>query len=257
MELEGRTALVTGGARGIGKAIAQEMVRAGADVALLDVAADLARRTQSELLRLRDDAKVLALPCDVRDRAAVAGAVADVFTALGRVDVLVNSAGLIRKADLTDIRDEDWELQFDVNVKGTFHACQAVVRRWLAHGQRGRIINISSVHGKISFPGAAAYAATKGAINLFTRSLASELAPHRINVNALAPGAIDTELNIPFYTPPVRRAMQKRIPWGEIGDPSDVGHAAVFLASDRARYITGEILYVDGGLAMDGREVIE
>lgn len=255
--LEGRKAIITGGARGIGKAIAKEMLLEGADVALLDIEAELMGKTQVELSTLRDDARVFAVRCDVRDQEQVEEAVGHSFDALGSVDILVNSAGLIRKAPLTEIDLSDWNLQFDVNVKGTFLMCRAVVRRWRELGRRGRIVNISSVHGKISFPVASAYAATKGAVNMFTRSLASELAPHKINVNALAPGATDTELNIPFYTPPVREAMAKRIPWGEIGDPSDVGHAAVFLASDNARYITGEVLYVDGGLSMDGREVIE
>ena len=257
LDLEGRKVLVTGGARGIGKAVAKEMLLEGADVALLDVEAELVRKAQEELSALRANANVLIVHCDVRDPAQVEQAAREVFQALGSVDVLVNSAGLIRKALLPEITVDDWDLQFNVNVRGTFLMCQTIVRHWLKFRHRGRIINISSVHGKISFPDASAYAATKGAVNMFTRSLASELAPFKINVNALAPGATDTELNIPFYTPSVRQAMAKRIPWGEIGDPSDVGHAAAFLASDKARYITGEILYVDGGLAMDGREVIE
>ena len=256
LDLDKRVALVTGGARGIGKAIAKEMLLEGADIALLDIEKDLAEQTRSELSDLRRGARILVLSCDVRDATSIDAAVKVALETFGRIDILVNSAGLIRKAALQDIVLADWDLQFDVNIKGTFLMCQAVVRHWLAQKQLGRIVNISSIHGKISFPDACAYAATKGAVNMFTRSLASELAPFKINVNAVAPGEIETELNIPFYTPSIRQSMAKRIPWGEIGDPSDIGHAAVFLASDKARYVTGEILYVDGGLAMDGREVI-
>jgi NAD(P)-dependent dehydrogenase (short-subunit alcohol dehydrogenase family) len=199
----------------------------------------------------------MAISCDVRKFADVSTAVTQAIASFGGIDILVNSAGLIRKSRLENIIEADWDLQFDVNVKGMLLVTQAVVREWLQAGWQGKIINISSVHGRISFPEASAYAATKGAVDMFTKSLASELAPYKINVNAIAPGAIDTELNIAFYTVPVRAAMCKRIPWGEIGDPADVGYAAAFLASEKARYITGEILYVDGGLSMDGREVIE
>lgn len=256
-ELEGKVAIVTGAARGLGAAIARELVSAGANVVIADVLADRARAAAAELLALTPASPTLAVPCDVSDATQVREMVRLVQEQFGRIDVLVNNAGLIRKDRLVDIKESDWDLQFNVNIKGMFLCTQAVVQYWLQTGTRGRVVNISSVHGLISFPEASAYAATKGAVNLFTRSLASELAEYKINVNAVAPGAMETELNIPFYTPPVRAAMAKRIPWGEIGDPADVGHAVIYLASDKARYITGEILYVDGGLSMDGREVIE
>lgn len=254
--LKGKVAIVTGSARGLGNAIAREIALAGASVVLVDVLTDRLHAAATDLHAL-GVAVVLPVQCDVSKADQVESMVDAAFKHYGHVDILINNAGLIRKDRLVDIKESDWDLQFAVNIKGMFLCSQAVVRRWIQAGLPGSIVNISSVHGKISFPDASAYAATKGAVNLFTRSLASELAQHRINVNAIAPGAMETELNTAFYTPPVRAAMAKRIPWGEIGDPSDVGYAAVYLTSERARYITGEILYIDGGLAMDGREVIE
>lgn len=249
-------AVVTGGARGIGLAGATALAEQGYAVALLDVLEDLLKETAARLHQ-QFSVPILDMRCDVTDERDVSAAISEVAGKLGEPTVLINSAGIIIKKRILDTTVEDFTRLVSVNLVGSFLVLKAVAGRMVAAGIRGRIINVSSIHGRVSFPGGAAYAATKGAIELLTSTAAGEFAPYGIRVNAIAPGAIDTELNAQIYTPAVRAAMAKRIPFGRIGSPSEVGAAISFLASPASSYVTGTTLYVDGGFTTDGREVLE
>jgi 3-oxoacyl-[acyl-carrier protein] reductase len=248
MELEGRVALVTGGARGIGRAIALALAREGADVAICDIdlkgAEEVARRVR-ELGR-----RGLAFKADISQREEVRGMVQEILNHFGRVDILVNNAGIIKRGSFEEHSEEDWDRVIAVNLKGTFNCAKEVVPL-MKERRYGKIINISSVVGKIGdIASAPSYGASKGAINAFTKSLARELAPYGINVNAVAPHAIETEMSAE-WSEERRRQIISQIPLRRLGRPEEVAEAVVFLASDRASFITGEILDVNGGFLMD------
>ena len=176
----------------------------------------------------------------------------------GRIDILVNNAGIVSRKPILEIPLEEWDRVVHTNFYGCFHCSRLVGQRMVARGGGGKIISISSIHGRVAKAGMGPYCATKAAIDMFSKQLAVELAPHRINVNVVASGTITTDINIPLYksTCPediaLRNAVLKRVPWGIIGEPEDIGRAVAFLASDAARYITGAVLYVDGGYVADG-----
>jgi NAD(P)-dependent dehydrogenase (short-subunit alcohol dehydrogenase family) len=248
--LEGRVALVTGAASGIGKAIAQAFAREGAAVSIADVNMAGAQAVADAIGG--EGGSALAVGADVSRAADVQDAVRLTAERLGGVHILVNNAGIILQAAALEIREEDWDRILATNLKSCFLCSQAAARRMVAQGAGGRIINISSIHARLSEPNAAAYTAAKGGMEAFSRTLATELAPHRITVNCVAPGATYTELTRPMYTETVKRALYERIPLKEIAQPDWIAAGAVFLASDEARYMTGQVLTIDGGYVMDG-----
>ncbi len=254
MRLEGKRALITGSGRGIGRAIAVRLAREGADVAIndLNVQGD-ARETLAEVETA--GRRGVLVQADIGKAEQARQLVEEAIRQLGGLDILVNNAGVERRAAFVDVKEADYDLVLDVNLKGTFFVTQAFVRHLCAEKRPGRVINISSVHEEMPFPGFSTYCLSKGGMQLLTRDLAVELGPHGITVNAIAPGAIATEINRALLDdrPRVDRLL-KQIPLGRMGKPEDVAALAAFLASEDADYITGSTYYVDGGLAWDYHE---
>ncbi len=245
MELEGRVALVTGASRGIGRAIAVELARAGAEVAVNYAASEeAAREVASQIEALGQRAYLVKF--DVADSEAVLRGVREVEEALGRIDILVNNAGITRDGLLARMKEEDWERVLSVNLKGAFLVTRAVLPGMMKR-RYGRIINVSSVVAFSGNPGQTNYAASKAGLVGFSRSLALEVARRGITVNVVAPGFIETDMTAALPEK-AREALLSRVPMGRAGTPEEVAHAVVFLASDRASYITGTVLHVNGGL---------
>jgi 2-deoxy-D-gluconate 3-dehydrogenase len=242
-DLSGRVAAVTGANTGIGQGIALALAQAGADVAL--VGRTPAEETAAHIRALGRRAEIVS--ADLSTIAPVTGVVDAVVEGLGKLDILVNNAGIIRRADAVDFTEEDWDAVIDTNLKSVFFLCQAAGRHMLARGS-GRIINIASMltfQGGIRVP---SYTASKSGVGGLTKLLANEWAAKGVNVNAIAPGYIATNNTAALQADEARdRAIRERIPAGDWGRPEDLGGAAVFLASDAARYVHGHILAVDGG----------
>lgn len=243
--LEGRVALVTGAAQGMGRAIARGLAAAGARIVVNDRSAGSLDEVAEELRQVTDD--VLAIGADVTARDEVHAMVATVVAAFGGIDVLVNNAGVLRPTRLVDIPEEEWDFVVGVNLKGTFLCAQAVVpsmqrRRW------GRIVNLSSTAGKnVSTVGGAHYTAAKAGVLGLTRHLAKEVAADGITVNAICPGLIDTDMVRTTISAEATDAYARSFPIPRLGRPEEVADLAVFLASDRAAYITGASLDINGG----------
>ena len=243
IDLSGRTAFVTGSTRGIGLAIARMLHAAGATVA---VVGREAARADAAAVELGDRAAGYA--CDVADAAQVESAIAAAEQALGPIDILVNNAGVTRDNILLRLSDEDWDAVLDANLKGAFHTTRAVLKGMMKR-RAGRIINISSVVGITGNKGQANYAASKAGLIGFTKSVAREYAGRGILVNCVAPGFIATDMTAAL--PEAARAtLLQDIALGRLGDPDDVAGAVLFLASDLARYVTGQVLVVDGGMVI-------
>ncbi|MCW5659332.1 MAG: SDR family oxidoreductase [Burkholderiaceae bacterium] len=244
--LHDRVAVVTGAAQGIGEACARRLARDGAKVALWDVDVAKAEALAAELLA--QGATAVALRCDVSRKADVEAALEASVRALGPVNALVNNAGIFKAADFLDITESDWDAVIAVNLKGSFLVAQAVARGMQAHGG-GAIVNMSSVNGTMAIPSIASYNASKGAIDQLTRVMALALADHGIRVNAVGPGTIATELAraAVLGSEEAKARILSRTPLRRLGEPAEVADAVAFLLSDAASYITGEILYVDGG----------
>lgn len=249
-DLTGRVALVTGGAQGLGSAIAEALARQGAAIALLDLQADAVTRAAQDLSR--DTGRdALGLSCDTRDKHQVATSVDRVVERFGRIDILVNNAGIHRRGTPTDYKPEDLADVFDVNLTGCFHVSGAVGKVMLAQG-RGSIINVSALGGGLVGlgRGGSIYAMTKGGLVSLTRDLAAEWGRQGIRVNAIAPGWIRTPMTLPLQNDPVRGSkVLDRVPLGRWGEPEDVAGVVVFLASDAAAYVTGCTIPIDGGAA--------
>lgn len=252
--LEGKVAMITGGDQGIGRAIALRLADEGADIAFCYRVNRSGAKETVATIRERAAAagvqrRVLALQADVTHTVEVGNFVTDVFDSFGRADILVNNAGLERRADFWDVTEQEYDLVLNVNLKGVFFTTQAAVRLWLAAKQRGKIINISSVHEELPFPHFASYCASKGGLKMLARDLAIELAPHGITVNNIAPGVIETPINKALLNNPAKlQPLLENIPLNRLGTPDDVAGVAAFLASGDADYITGTTVFVDGGL---------
>ena len=245
IDLSGKVALVTGGSRGIGWAVAERLSSAGAAVAIL--ARDEAR-ARDAAARLPGPARAVAVAADMADTGLVERAVGTVERELGAVDVLVNNAGLTRDGLLVRMSETDWDQVLDTNLKGAFTATRLVARGMMKR-RAGRIINISSIVGITGNRGQANYAASKAGLIGFSKAVAKELASRNVLVNVVAPGFIDTDMT-KALPDAARDALLAQIPLGRLGDVADVAAAVLFLASDLARYITGQVLVVDGGLVM-------
>ena len=245
-KLTGQVALITGGARGIGREIALVFAREGADLALFDVNAETLGRTAQELRALGRRAEGFVV--DVTDGKQVDDGVGKVLDKLGRLDILINNAGITKDGLLIRMDDAQWDRVLDINLKGTF-LCTRAVAKHLLKQRRGRIVSIASIVGLIGNPGQANYAASKAGIIGLTKAVAKELASRGVTCNAIAPGFIKTEMTEQLPLPAKERLMAA-IPMGTLGEPRDVADAALFLVSEAARYITGQVLVVDGGLAM-------
>jgi 3-oxoacyl-[acyl-carrier protein] reductase len=246
-EFENKVAIVTGAARGIGRAIAARLGRGGAALALCDVLADEVEATAGELAQeLGVTARGFVV--DVADSEAVNGFVSRVADEFGSLDVLVNNAGIARDKPLFRMSDEDFELVMRVNLYGAFYFCRAA-GRVMAKQRSGKIVNISSVIGVMGNPGQANYAASKAGIIALTKTVAKELAGRGVNANAVAPGFIETEMTATL-APEIREEYKKLIPAGRYGTPEDVADVVAFLASEASSYLTGHLLYVDGGMMM-------
>ena len=243
IDLTGRVALVTGGTRGIGRALAESLHQAGARVAL--AGRDL-ERAQKAAAELGDGS--FGVACDVADSAQVEAAIAAAEAALGPIDILVNNAGLTRDNILLRLDDDDWDAVLDANLKGAFNTTRGVIRGMMKR-RSGRIINISSIVGLIGNKGQANYSASKAGLIGFTKSVAKEYASRGVLVNCVAPGFIDTDMTRAL-SDEARTALLGSIALGRLGRPEDVAGAVLFLASDLAAYITGQVLVVDGGMVM-------
>lgn len=246
MKNQRRTALVTGSARGIGKAIARRLSSEGMNVAICDVQSELGEKTRDELRRHGCDAIFIA--CDVADGKMVSEMIKKVESHFGRLDVLVNNAGITTDRLLLRMSDEDWAKVIAVNLTGVFNCTRSAIRGMIAR-RFGRIVNISSVIGIIGNIGQANYAASKAGIVGFTKSVAKEVAARGITVNAIAPGYIDTPMT-ESLSEDVKKRLFDLIPMRRLGTVDDVANVVAFLVSDDAAYITGQVIHVNGGMYM-------
>jgi 3-oxoacyl-[acyl-carrier protein] reductase len=244
-ELAGKVALVTGGSRGIGRAIAVDLARAGAQVVFSYVAnPDAARETEKAIGEVGGRSR--AERCDVADHAAVEALVASIIAQEGRLDVVVNNAGIARDQLIMRMKPEDFDAVIATNLRGAWSVCRAAIRPMLKQ-RGGRIINLSSVVAEMGNPGQSNYAASKGGVEALTRSLAREVGSRAITVNAVAPGFIDTDMTRDLADD-AKKALAERIPLGRLGTAQDVAGVVRFLASDAASYVTGQVIHVNGGL---------
>ena len=242
--LDGKVAIVTGGARGIGRAIGDRFLNEGAIVCLYDIMED-------ELKKVKEGCKsnnLRIFTVDISDATSVGSAVNETMSEFGRVDILVNNAGINRDNLLMRMTDEEWDRVIEVNLKGTYNCIKAVIRPMLK-ARWGRIINITSVIGMIGNAGQANYSASKAGIIGLTKSAAKELASRGITVNCIAPGFIETPMT-DVLPDDVKDTYMKQIPMGKFGKPDDVSGVCAFLSGDDASYITGQVIVVDGGMVM-------
>lgn len=252
MKLAGKTALVTGGGRGIGRAIALALAQEGAQIAVLDILRDNAEGVRREIETL--GVKGLALGADLTRRAEVVRAVEEALTQFGQLDILVNNAGWDKLEPFLESEEETWDKIIAVNFKSVLYVCKAALPR-MVERNTGKVISIASDAGRAGSMGEAVYAGTKGAIIAFSKTLAREMARHRITVNVVCPGLTETPLlqGIRAQSPKTERvieAVTRAIPLGRVGRPEDVAGAVVYLASPAADYVTGQTLSVSGGLTM-------
>lgn len=247
MTLVGKVALVTGGSRGIGRAVALKLAENGADVAI-NYAGNTAAAEEVKAAIEKLGRKAMLVQGSVADTDGVQAIVNQVVKELGRLDILINNAGITRDGLLMRMKEADWDAVLETNLKGVFNCSKAVMRTMMKQ-KSGRIVNMASVVGEMGNAGQANYAAAKAGVIGFTKSLAKEVASRGITVNAVAPGFIATDMT-KVLTDDQKAEMAKTIPLGRAGRPEDVANAVLFLVSDEAAYITGQVLNVDGGMVM-------
>ena len=243
-EVNNKVALVTGAARGIGQATALRLAANGCDLALCDVEVDWIQETAAKVRALGRRAEVFSM--NVADGEAVTRAVKEVEAAFGRIDVLVNNAGITRDGLMMRMSEEDWDAVLDINLKGAF-LCTKAVSRIMMKQRSGAIVNVASIIGLIGNAGQCNYAASKAGVIALTKSAAKELAPRHIRANAVAPGFIRTKMTDDLPAE-VRKKMLENIPLQRFGEPEDVAHVIAFLASDEAAYVSGQVVTVCGGM---------
>ncbi len=245
-DLAEQVAIVTGSARGIGKSIALALARRGADVVITDIDAEAAHATSQEITAL--GRRSLAIRCNVAKKLDVEALVKTTIDELGRLDIYVNNAGITRDGLMIRMSEEQWDLVLDINLKGTFFGCQ-VAGKAMMKARRGRIVNLASIMGLVGNVGQANYAASKGGVIALTRSAAKEMAARNINVNAIAPGLIETEMTreLPEKS---RQQFLETVPLKRVGRPEDVANLVCFLCSQESSYITGQVIVIDGGLTI-------
>jgi glucose 1-dehydrogenase len=253
-KLEGKVALVTGSSQGIGAAIAVRLAQEGADIVINyhshpEEADDVKQQVVAA------GRKAIAVGADLGNVASVNQLIADSVTGLGKIDLLVNNAGVEKNASFWDVTEKDYDLVLNTNLKGPFFCTQAFVKHLQSRKSPGKIINISSVHEDLPFPHFTSYCASKGGVKMMMRNLSIELAPFGITINNIAPGAIETPINTKLLNDPAKlKALLDNIPLARLGKPSDVASAVAFLASSEADYITGTTLVIDGGLTWNYSE---
>jgi len=245
-DLTGKVALVTGAGRGLGRAMALALAEHGADLTLV-------ARSKDELDETADEAKSLGRrafvhPFDIADAERIPALVGRITAQAGPVDILVNNAGITRRAPATEMPLEDWDAIMSVNVRSLFALSREVARHMMSAGRGGKIVNVASLMSQVARPGTAAYTASKGAVAQLTKALAVEWAPHGINVNAIGPGYFKTKLTEPLQNDPAfDKWVKGETPLGRWGEPEDLAGLTVFLASRAADFITGQVIYADGG----------
>ena len=252
--LAGKVAAITGGSQGIGMAIAQRFAEEGADVSFC-YRSNKAGADEAVTNIAKTGRKVTGFQYDVSSVNDGQKFIADTAAQFGKIDILVNNAGLERRADFWDATEADFDAVLNVNLKGLFFITQAFVKNRMAVKAGGKIINISSVHEELPFPHFASYCASKGGVKMLTRSLSIELAPLGININSIAPGAIETPINKNLLSDPAKlSALLENIPLKRLGTPDDVASMAVFLGSEESNYATGTTFFLDGGLTWNYQE---
>lgn len=244
--LEGKVALVTGGARGLGRAIAEALASAGASVVVSARDAQASQQA-AEAIAIEHGVRTLAVSADVTRAAEVEAMVGKTLETFGALHILVNNAGINIRGPIEWLSESDWDAVVDTNLKGPWLCCRAVAPA-MKRQKWGRVINVSSMLGEISLPERTPYCASKGGLTLLTKTLALEWARDGICVNAICPGPFATEINTPLLNDPEKRAaMEGRIPMGRWGEPQELGPAAIFLASEASSFMTGATLFIDGG----------
>jgi 3-oxoacyl-[acyl-carrier protein] reductase len=247
LDFTGKVAVVTGGGRGIGRAIADVLAHQGANIVLVDRSCTYTDQSAEEIEKATGR-KCMAMQTDVSDFASVQEMFDEVVREFGRVDVLVNNAGVTRDKLIMRMEEEDWDVVIDVNLKGAFNCCKAIARTMMKQ-RYGRIVNISSVSGQAGQAGQTNYSASKAGLIGLTKALAREMASRNITVNAVAPGFIPTALTLDLPEN-LKDSILRATPMGRMGTPEEIANAVAFLASEEASYITGQVLAVDGGMVM-------
>ena len=245
--LKDQVAIITGGARGIGRAIAEKYAAHGASLAVIDVNLEAAEGTAQELAN-QYGIRAIASKCDVSKADEVEAVIKKVLDTFGRVDILVNNAGVTRDNLMMRMKDDEWDLVININLKGVFVCTRAVIR-FMAKARRGAIINLASVVGQMGNAGQANYTASKGGVIALTKTTAREFASRGIRVNAVAPGFINTDMT-KVLSEQVKTEMLRQVPLERMGEPEDIANACLFLASEMSAYITGHVLAVNGGMLM-------
>ena len=246
MPLKGQTAVVTGGARGIGKEISLALARDGANIVIADLIAEQSEKTAEEIKKL--NCKALIQKVDISKTADVENMVQNTINEFKTLDILINNAGVTRDTLMVRMKEEDWDFVLKVNLTGTFN-CSKAAAKYMMKQKKGRIVNIASIVGVMGNAGQANYSASKAGIIGLTKTSARELASRNITVNAVAPGFIDTEMTRSLNEN-IKQQLKEQIPVGKLGRPEDIANCIKFLVSDDASYITGQVIHVNGGMLM-------